>query len=127
MMENKMLKMVFAGVMALATAAAHAESTNSDGFCVRFGDKLVEANAIVQIRGSEIVNRPYLLLHERDHNFFDFNNGSPALHSNDWGGDFVLVKPAGDFIEGKNVALFTDSTHFGLDETLVVECRALGD
>ena len=124
MMKNKMLKMGLAGVMALGAAAARAESTHNDGFCVRFGDELVEAKAIIQVRGNEIVNRPFLLLHEREHNFFDFKNGATELHANDWGGGLALVKPAGSFIEGKNVALLTDGTHYGLDETLVVECRA---
>ena len=112
--------------IAATTVSAQTPIDYSKGFCVRLGENLNIENAVIKIDNPRLYDGPFPSF-GAEHKFFDFENGANALYMADWGGNLALVKPAGRFIQGKQLAMFTDYTHYGLQETLIVECRALGE
>lgn len=102
-------------------SAATANAQNSDnGYCVPLGEIVNLENAVVIVKNHKINHYP--LSGQRNHNFFDFVNGSKELHFIDWGGGLSLIKYAMKNEYRKKIALFTDMRHGGNHESILVEC-----
>lgn len=106
---------------AIQTVAFASVQNSENGFCVPAGQAVTLSNAVVIVNNHKINNYP--LEKAKDYKFFDFVEGSKGLRFSDSEGSLSLVKSSHKNQQGKKIALFTETTPQGLDESILVECR----
>lgn len=116
------LRQVIVVILSILTTTSYAQNFN-EGYCVSLGEKVSLENAVVIVKDHKVNNYP--LSEQRNHNFFDFLDGSNMLHFVDWEGGIILKKITLESKPRKKTAIFSDLRHGVSAEAILVECSSL--